>query len=223
MRSPRLLSALLVGLFLASSIPNAASASSPPAPSSEELRERGRRLVILGSVMQSIGVGLGVADTLGGGFLAAPRSFYSLATIPFAPLTIHGFDLWLSDGTEVGQLRAQAGGYFEAAGYSGLVALFSSTALLVRGRACAEAEAASGYPVCSEDVGGVFQVLNIIPHALTAGAMLFPAFILTGVAAHKESRGIGGASYLHARTAPRLAFAPMFRPEGGGLQVVGVF
>ena len=224
MRPSRIVLLALVLFSLVGSLPTAHAAPAAPEFGTSEARERGKNLVILGSVMQSIGVGLGIADTIGGGFLAAPRTFYSLGTIPFAPLTIHGFDLMLSDGSEVSRLRAQAGGYFEAAGYSGTVALLALTAMAVRGQNCAEAEAESGYPVCFEDVGGVFELLTTVPHALTAGAMLIPAFIVTAVADHKERKArLGGATLGAAAPQPLLVFAPLVQPGGGGIQLVGVF
>jgi hypothetical protein len=207
-----LLIGLLAIILLSLSGPLSTADAAPPRPAlgSIEAQEQGKNLVILGSVMQSIGVGLGIADTISGGFLAIPRTAYSLGTIPFAPLTIHGFELMLSDGSEISRLRAQASGYFEAAGYSGLIALLSLTPFLVG---------------TEQDIAGsLFHIFTAVPHAITAAAMLIPAFVVTARADHKQKMAKLGFKTHRSRSPDSLfVLAPMIRPGGGGLHLVGTF
>lgn len=190
---------------------------SEPEWGTPEVQRSGKTLVVVTSVVQIVGLGLGIGDAISGGGLAPARIPYSFVSIPFAPLSVLGYQLLLSDGSEGSYLRATGTGLLVGSLHSGLQAGFSGLSIAVGEATCAAAWASwdgEGYQPCFEDVSGIFQSAILVPHAIASLSLLIPGIVMSAAAASRTARS--GSANL-----PILS--PAIYRGGGGLQLFGTF
>ena len=179
-----------------------------PPLGSERAWQSGRALVAITSIVQGVGIGLGIADVASGGDEGLPRVPYGLATIPFAPLSVIGYERLLSDGSRASALQGAGVGFLVGAAYSGLEAVLAAGAMR------RQTMMIDGEIYAIEDTGAIFDTLVLVPHVGVAIGMLIPGVILSAAGAAKRSR---------VARHPAPVLAPAIVPGGGGLQLAGRF
>lgn len=158
-----------------------ASSSIPAVADGAELtrqQKAGRGLAVAGLVVQGLGMGLSAGAIIqpGGAFTGATPPF-RFASIPFAPLTVAGFELWLDDGTPAGRDRAISTGLLEGSLYAAITAGLNVLPIVrhdIAMSACIESgECWEGNPIPF-----LIHMPVVLSHAAVALGFLIPGIVL---------------------------------------------
>ncbi len=190
---------MMIALFTLAGPARAADLGSP------ESKKAGTALVVTGVAIQLGGIGFATASLFDDEIAATiPRLIYHGVTVPFAALTVLGFERLLADGTEGGRFRALGVGFLQGAAYAGIVAGLSFLEMAVG------PTPGGGYE--STDVGSIFSFGYGLTHLPVMVGLLIPGIICA-------VRGTTGPS---ADRTPILV-TPWDDGHARGLAIVGRF
>lgn len=168
-------------------------------------KRTGTALVIAGVAVQLGGIGFATASLFDDEIAASvPRLVYHGSTIPFAVLTVIGFERLLADGNVASRHRALAAGFFEGMAYAGAVALLSALELLVG--------PSPGEDSPATDVGSIFSFGYFLSHLPVMVGLMIPGI----VSAMRADRGVS------ARRSP-VFVTPWDDGQARGVAIVGRF
>jgi len=190
---------LMIALFTLAGTARAADLGTP------EAKKAGTALVITGVAVQLGGIGFATASIFDDEIAASiPRIAYHGATVPFAVLTVIGFERLLADGSEASRHRALAAGFFEGMAYAGMVAGLSALEMAVG--------PTPGGDYHVTDVGSIFSFGYFLTHLPVMVGLMIPG-IVSAVRAD------------HAPTARRnpIFVTPWDDGQARGVAIVGRF
>jgi len=185
-----------------------------PAMGQEDRRDEGRIVVGFGVALQGVSIGLAVASFWEEDLLVY-RIPYELAIIPFAPMTVRGFELALGNSDDRMRARSLGIGLLEGAIYSSAISIISlinlGTHKAYQKHMCDELGQTD---YCFEDYTDSYIAAHLIPHA-TIAAIFFISSIASFNNAHSSPQ----------MTAFRLPFnlCPVFSKNQVGISISGIF